>query len=69
MKVFVDAWNTQKPARQILVDNNLEEVNKYSHQIISTIKNYYPPFNDHLLSKETSSYDPDLLRTLILVVL
>ena len=25
MNVFVDAWNTQRPARQILVDKNLEK--------------------------------------------
>ena len=25
MNVLVDAWNTQKPAHQILVDNNLEK--------------------------------------------
>ena len=25
MNVFVDAWDTQRPARQILVDKNLEK--------------------------------------------
>ena len=25
MNVFVDAWNTERPARQILVDKNLEK--------------------------------------------
>jgi len=25
MNVFVDAWNTQRPARQILVDKNLDK--------------------------------------------
>jgi hypothetical protein len=30
MNVFVDAWNTQRPVRQILLDKNLE---KYSSDV------------------------------------